>query len=287
MNKKYKDVFALADICNEYPGIRPGEITLFAPVYYPIAMVEMDVVEETYSTFDPIHEIILRMKYLGVTGISGISMATGLSEGYITKIQNVLIADGQLDENGLLTAQGSESLAKEKKIIVKKNTRTFPVDSISGRIITAGNKFLNSTLEEKKDIPPYGACIVPKDGINTNVLEESLVSGDYDTIIGRKRDVKRTNLVAIEDARFAEMKYAKCHLVKCRDNDPVVFAKIFRPSEVSSYVWKPMFVFSAEQAAAFGFDDSIPVVSHARDAVYGAYTAIDERRRDLRTGLYR
>jgi len=283
LNKKYRDVNVLSEICEKYPALEPGKITLFSPIYYPIAMVEMDMIEETYENFDPINEIILKMKSLGIVGISNISVATGLSEGYIAKIQNVLISDGLLDSNGLITEQGEKSVSEKKKITRKKNTKVFQIDSINRTVIAVDKKLMNSYLDEKTDIPMNCACIIPRDGIDTDTIERSLISEDYEAIVGKKRDVLRTNLVSVEDARFVEMRYARCYLLKYGLYEPMIFGKAFNRNEIGSYIWKPLFVLTRAQIDQFGFDSSIPLSGQmAYDSIYESYIAIDERRKDLR-----
>ena len=280
MKKKYYDDNALNNIFDKYPRIEPGKVTLFAPVYYPIAMVEMDLKEETYQNFDPINEVIMKMKSLGVIGIPNISVATGLSEGYISKIQNILISDGLLDENGLITEQGKKSVLASKKIITKRNTKVFQVDSINRNIIAVDNRLIYSTLEDKKDISSKGACILPREGIDTSILERNLVAGDYEAIVGRKRDVLRTNLIEVEDARFSEMKYAKCFLLKHGGDEPIIFAKVYSRNEIGSYVWKPMFVLSKQQINTFGFDDATSIADQAAyDVISGTYNTIKENQK--------
>ena len=113
--RNYEINNVLERILDQNPQIVISRIELFTEVYYPIAILEIEMNETTFEDFDLIPLSILRFVDAGVTTAGEIAGLMGLSPGYVQKLLDLLMGYGYLGGNGL-TPLGAKSLEMEKKI---------------------------------------------------------------------------------------------------------------------------------------------------------------------------
>ena len=107
---------ALDSIRDKYKKLPVADIEKFAPVYYPIAIVEMNLDEMTFEDFESVQFAILNLVSLGITDYKVVADTLGLSSNYVFKVFRLLAGYGHMDEKGI-TKLGMESITTGKKIV--------------------------------------------------------------------------------------------------------------------------------------------------------------------------
>ena len=121
----------LTDIMIQYPKITYNYIERFAPIYYPIAMIEVDLNERSFEDFEAIQLIVLKLYALGLNTPEKIANAAGLNSNYVRRMLKVLAGYGHIAD-GKVTELGKESITKGKKIELKRTASRFQVNALNG-----------------------------------------------------------------------------------------------------------------------------------------------------------
>jgi hypothetical protein len=258
---KNEAVEVLDDICLRYPRIHPRNVERFAPVYYPIAMVEMELDEQTFEDFETVQLTILRLTALGIHDHHIIAQTLGLSPNYVYKVMRLLMGYGHIDEGGI-TALGRESLSREKKIVTTRTVQKFQVDGLNGTLLKVQHCVTEGMLNEKEETVYSISHLNYLDGMSADVLVQQL-TGDTDGYLNQKSGILHTNVIRIHSARCTQIKYAKAYLLKLLDQpDPVVFAKRYDKNQKDMkdrFSWQPFSVHNARVISQLGFEPSTPI----------------------------
>ncbi len=143
--RNYEINNVLERILDQNPQIVISRIELFTEVYYPIAILEIEMNETTFEDFDLIPLSILRFVDAGVTTAGEIAGLMGLSPGYVQKLLDLLMGYGYLGGNGL-TPLGAKSLEMEKKISRNKVRQKFQADALTGDLLHIGQQPMDIDL---------------------------------------------------------------------------------------------------------------------------------------------
>lgn len=261
-NNKFEILDVLDDIRSRYQGITAANIEAFAPVYYPIAIVEMTLDERTFEDFETVHLTILRLMSLGISDHRIIAQTLGLSPNYVFKILRVLAGYGHI--NGTeLTDLGRESLSSGQKIITTQTIQKFQVDALNGTLIRVRETVTSNTLSSKDETSVIIGHLDYLDGITFDSLSNQLTGSTCENYLNQKSGILHTNVTAVRDARCLEIKYAKCYLLKLRDQHyPIIFTKRYDRTEKNikkRFSWHPISVCHMRLAPQYGFDPAVPV----------------------------
>lgn len=255
-----KETISLSNIRSKYKRISASDIELFAPIYYPIAILEMNLDEVTFEDFEAVQLAILRFVSLRQADPTIISDLMGLSSSYVAKVLNLLEVYGHVNDNGI-TALGIKSLKEEKKIIKSKVWQKFQVDALNGQLITINKTVLENTLNDKNETEIIIGHLNYLDRISVESINEQLQNQDYSNFIKNKYGILNRNVLGINDAKCIEVKYAKCYMLKLvGNNDPIVFANrvnVNKKESKDKYGWQPFSVSDEQIKIRYGFEDEI------------------------------
>ncbi len=261
-SNKHEAMYALADIRERYPRIKTEEIERFAPVYYPVAMVEMLLEEQTFEDFETVHLAVLRLIALGISDYKLIAQTLGLSASYVFKVLHLLNGYGHVSDSGL-TELGRESLKQQKKIITTDTLQKFQVDALNGRLLKTQQSVAGNMLNSKDETITMIGHLNYLDGMDSQNLSAQLTSGNCENYLNQKSGVLHTNVRRIKAARCTEIKYAKCYLLKLRGwTHPIIFAKRYnRLSQdlKQRFPWQPFSVQDGTMIQRFGLEPQTPV----------------------------
>lgn len=279
-NNKFEILDVLDDIRSRYSGIKVSNIERFAPVYYPIAIVEMTLDERTFEDFETVHLTILRLMSLGISDHKIIAQTLGLSPNYVFKILRVLAGYGHINGSEL-TDLGRESLSSGQKIITTQTIQKFQVDALNGTLIKVRETVTNSTLSSKDETSSIIGHLNYLDGITFDSIAAQITGSSCENYLNQKSGILHTNVTAIRDARCVEIKYAKCYLLKLREQGyPIVFTKRYNKTEKDikkRFSWHPISVYNQRIISQYGFDSALPISSVlANDYLMKLYAMLTE-----------
>ncbi|MGI6731308.1 MAG: hypothetical protein ACOX5F_05315 [Anaerovoracaceae bacterium] len=274
-------MIALADIHQKYPNIKTTDIEKFAPVYYPIAIIEMDLEEKTFEDFESVQYSILNLVSLGITDYNVIAETLGLSPNYVFKIIRLLNGYGHMDGDGI-TEMGRESVREGKKIVKSQVWQKFQVDALNGTLLKVEQVVVENMLNEKNKTRMTIGHLNYLDGMSVEDISSQLEKNDYNSYIRQKSSILNTNVIKINNIRCLEVRYAKSYMIKVRDCDePIVFAKRYdsKQREVKErFYWEPFSVESKAIQSRLGFGSDIPVSSNiARNYISQLYSMMIDR----------
>lgn len=278
---KNQIIFALREIKDKYTKILPSDIEMFSPIYYPIAILEMNLDEMTFEDFEAVQMIVLKLIQLGQVEDEIVSDLLGLSPNYIHKIKHLLRGYGHVN-NDLITDLGKRSLKEEKKITMSQVWQKFQVDALNGTLIKMDKLVSENMLNSKEQTHILVGHLDYLDGIRRETIEDQLQNQDYSDFIRQKTGVLNTNVLAINDVKCIEVRYAQCFLMKLKGvKDPIVFSKRYNEDkrEVKDrFSWQPFSIAGETIKEKFDFESEIPEASDlAREYINNVYNMILER----------
>ena len=251
-NHVYESYLALGEILKRYPRIQPREIQYFAPVYYPIAIIEMDFDERTFEDFEEIQLTVLKLVSIGITEPEIISETLGIHNvNYISEVLHLLKGYGHINESGI-TGLGLESLREEKKILFCWSKQKFQMDALNGTLIRLEQNLIDTSLLDRTSTEFYIAHISPADGIESERVEQMIRLKGLDYYGRYRSSILNTNLKHIHDMSCTDVQYAKCYLMKVRHEETteetteeitVVFAKRYDSTakkDEDRFAFKPL-----------------------------------------------
>lgn len=284
-SRKTDAMEAMEKICGKYPAIRPENIEYFAPVYYPIAIVELRLAEQTFEDFETVQLTVLRLMSLGITDYKVIAQTLGLSPNYVFKVIRLLVGYGHLDGTSL-TELGRESLSAGKKIVTTETLQKFQTDALNGTLLKVGQVVTESSLNDKSETLRIIGHLSYLDGIAEDTLRSQLTGGDSGSYLQQKSGILHTNVIAIKDARCTQIQYAKCYLLKLRDqNFPIIFAERYDRTQKEirdRFSWRPFSVAGSQVINLCGFEADTKISSeHATNYVRQLFTLLVEQAEKL------
>ncbi len=253
----------LETLLSSYDALSVNEIEYIVPVYFPIAIVEMDTVERSFEDFDTIELIVLRLVEAGVNSAKAISNLLGLDERYVSRILKLLNGYDHIS-NGRITPLGRESIVKEKKIEKKAGRQQFQINALNKTVLRLEELVNERQIDDKDKTRIRVAHLMGIDGMGIEELVSQIKESDYQDFVptGKEQSV---NLLEITGIRFLEMKYAYSYMVKLFNCKPMIFCKRFDQSkkEVKErYKWVPLSVPSESLYSKLGISRKIPITTN-------------------------
>ena len=278
---KNEMLIALDDIHDKYPKLPSTQVETFSYVYYPIAIIEMDLDEMTFEDFESVQLAVLRFIGAGQKEHAVIADTMGLSPNYVYRLMHLLAGYGHIDEKGI-TPLGKESLNQGKKIVKSRVLERFQVDALNGCLLKVEQIISDDILDEKDQTNIHLGFIDYLDGISVEALNEQLNQDSYNNFIKGKRGILNTNVTEIYDVKCLEIKYAKCFIMKLRGCiDPIVFAKRYDMNKKDikeRFSWQPFSVENEKIKIKYGLELEIPISSPtAKSYITNFYNLLMER----------
>lgn len=278
---KNEALAALDDIHEKYKKLPSTDIEKFAPVYYPIAIVEMNLDEVSCEDFESVQYTILKMFSLGVTDYVVLAETLGLSPNYVFKIIRLLNGYGHLDGNGI-TELGRDSISQGQKIVKSQVWQKFQLDALNGTLLKVDQTVIENMLNDREQTNITIGHLDYLDGMPVQAISTQLAKNNLSKYVHQKSGIINTNVTKINDIRCTEVKYARCYLMKVRNCDePIVFAKRYNSSKEDvkeRFSWQPFSVKNAVILEKYGFETDIPFSSDvARRYIGQLYSMLIER----------
>lgn len=258
---KNEALAALDDIHEKYKKLPSTDIEKFAPIYYPIAIVEMNLDEMTFEDFESVQFSILNLVSLGVTDHKVIADTLGLSPNYVFKIIRLLNGYGHMDGNGI-TQLGLESIQSGQKIVKSQVWQKFQLDALNGTLLKVEQTVTDNMLNDRDQTNITIGHLDYLDGMPVKDISTQLAKNKITRYVAQKDGILNTNVTSINDVRCMEVKYARCYLMKVRNCDqPIVFAKRYDSSKKDvkeRFSWQPFSVKNQMIIDKYGFESDIP-----------------------------
>ena len=277
----------LERIMAQNPQIIPSRIELFTEVYYPIAILEMEVSETTFEDFDLVPLTILRFVEAGLSSANEIADMMGLSPSYAQKILDLLMGYSFVDSNGI-TDLGRESLGMQQKIEHACVRQRFQADAITGDLLKIGEQPSDADLQGKDKtfiVIPHMPHI---EGVSIEAINKQLLNSDFTKYKQYKGDILNANVEEIREVECVGLQYIKAYMVKMQGIDsPFIISYQYDSSQESfkdRFRWLPMKMPSEKAYTEYGFSrdiacysvDSLKTINELYGLVCKKITEIDE-----------
>ena len=251
-------------ILEQNPEIIPARIELFSEVYYPIAILELDMTETTFEDFDIVPLSVLKFIKGGMRSADDISRLMGLTKGYVQRVMDLLMGYGYIDRNGMLEL-GEEALRIEKKVGHAQVKQRFQADAITGDLLKIGEQPSEADLQgadKTFGVIPHMPHIegISIDDINSQMRNEDLTKYKY-----YQGEILNANVDDIHSAVCVGLEYIKAYLVKLQGIDlPFVISYKYDVTQKEfkdRFSWQPMRMPGEKAYAEYGFSRDIPLYS--------------------------
>lgn len=278
-NKYNFDVIStIAKILEQNPQIVQGRIELFTEIYYPIALLEIDMLETTFEDFDIIQESVLKFVQSGIRSAAEISCLMGLSVNYIQKTMNLLMGYGFINTEGL-TQLGVKSLETGKKQITNPVKQRFKADALTGELLKVTIQPNDADLIDKNNLGMTIPHMTHIPGISVESVNQQLKQSDLTVYKRYQGDILNANVDEVNDVRCIGLEYIKAYMVKMQAVDsPFIISYRYDPSEkkfANRYRWRPIKMPCEKAYTEYGFDREIECYSDgAMNAINNLYRLI-------------
>ncbi len=272
---------ALDDIHEKYKKLPSTDIEKFAPVYYPIAIVEMNLDEISFEAFESVQYAVLNIISFGILDHDVIAQTLGLSPNYVSKIIRLLNGYGHVDPEGI-TDLGMESIQSGQKIVKSQVWQKFQLDALNGTLLRVEQAVTEDMLNDRDQTNITIGHLDYLDGMPVSEISTQLAKNNLSKYVAQKDGIINTNVTRINDVRCTEVKYARCYMMKVRNCDePIVFAKRYDSTKKNvkeRFSWQPFSVKSMPLLDKYGFEIDTPFSSEvAKKYVGHLYELLMER----------
>lgn len=296
--RNYEINNVLERILDQNPQIVISRIELFTEVYYPIAILEIEMNETTFEDFDLIPLSILRFVDAGVTTAGEIAGLMGLSPGYVQKLLDLLMGYGYLGGNGL-TPLGAKSLEMEKKISRNKVRQKFQADALTGDLLHIGQQPMDIDLIGKDRTIRNIAHMPHIEGISMEYLNRQFREGKLTDYKKYRGDILNANVEQILRVECVDLQYVKAYLIKMQGVPvPFIITNQYDSSKKDfkeRFAWQPIRMPDPRAYSEYGFDrriqcyseESVKAVENLYSLVCRRIVDIDEKAiRDILEKIY-
>lgn len=276
-------------ILDQIPQIVPGRIELFSEVYYPIALLEMEMTETTFEDFDLLPLSVLKFIGSEVTESQEIADLMGLSRNYVQKIIDLLMGYGYVNENGL-SELGKEALRIEKKVAHSAVRQRFQADAITGDLLKIGEQPSDADLQDGLNTFGVIPHIPHIEGISLDEINEQLRDEDLTKYKHYQGEILNANVDEIRNCICVDLEYVKAYLVKLQGIDsPFIITYRYDASKTEfkeRFRWLPMRLPTEKAYIEYGFsrdiqlysEESLKTINALYSLVCKTITEIDEKR---------
>lgn len=276
-------------ILQQNPQIVPGRIELFSEVYYPIAILEIEMTETTFEDFDLVPLSVLKFIKAGLRTSEEIAELMGLSSNYVQKIMDLLMGYGYIDFNGL-TEVGKESLKVEKKVIHAAVRQRFQADAVTGDLLKIGEQPFEADLQGRENTFGVIPHMPHMEGISVEAINEQIKGSDLTRYKHYQGDILHANVDAIKDVVCIGLEYIRAYLVKMQGIDIPFIISYRYDSEKKGFHerfrWQPMRMPNEKAYSEYGFsrdiacytEEAIKTIQSLYELVCRNFVGMDEKR---------
>ncbi len=254
----------LRRILEMYPKLSVDDVTLFARVYYPVALVEFEMEEKSFEDFETIQKTVMQLIAAGVNDVRTIADTLCLTPDYIDGMVNRFLTGRGLIRDGSLTDLGRESLRQDNLLAQVTVRELFYIDALEGNLLRLPELVSEEKLRMRDNTDIAVGHLNLIDGVPASMLTDQLEKSGLSRYIAGK---KQTEILAINRIDFKELKYAEAYMIGIRGfSRPVIFAKRSPDPEDENDrhgKWLPFSVENARQRALLGLDSSVELTGEA------------------------
>lgn len=214
---------ALIDIITQNPQINYEEVDRIVPIYYPIAIVEMEMGERSMEDFETIEYVILKLVASGITSVDILSSLMGLDKNYIEEILKMLYSYGHIAD-GKITPLGIESIEHRAKITLKRSKQKFQIDAMNGNLLKVKETISETQMGEIDETNFNYAHLAWIEGVSVGDLLAQIQKDDYANFIRTSKN-ETVNLEEVYNAALDEIKFTLAYMVILNDNTKLIFVK--------------------------------------------------------------
>lgn len=238
-----------------------NSIELFSEVYYPVALLEIEMTETTFEDFELVPLTMMRFVHAGARSAQDIASLSGLSANYVQKVLNLLMGYGYMDEIGL-TDLGLQSMQQEKKIAHTAVKQLFKADAITGDLLKLGEQPADEDLQGARGTFHVIPHLPHIEGVSVDALNRQLTQSDLTEYKRYRGDILNANADEIHSVSCVGLEYVRAYLMKLTGLDaPVIIMYRYDPTQKNfreRYRWQPVRVPSEAAYEKYGFDRGIP-----------------------------
>lgn len=258
----------LREVMKSFPKMSVKDVSYFAPVYYPIAILDVGVEEESFTDFRGFEITVLKLIENGITEISSISSLLGLTENYVEKILSMMVGLMYLDSNGI-TQLGREAIQENRKKSYHHVTHAVQVNAISSEVVSLQDLLRESDLDDKIDTPSRIHHLGSVDRIEREKTIQEIMR-DYSENLSTE-DL-HINVRSIDSISFKELKYTKCYAIKF-NSDPLVILMNRKTAKGKNRYnnFRPIGVESPDIKERYGLDEDVPICTPREASVYNLF----------------
>ena len=249
MNKRSGNQFnsskiALESFINEFgQSSNLGELDFFSAIYYPIALIEVDLTEFSTEEFEIIEKVILSIYKAGIKSPNDISSMLGVTSKYVDKILSLLEGYGHI-ENGNVTQLGIRSLEEGIKYTKYKTRQKVQVDILTQNLLTKEMNQRGEYVLEENDLKPYYYKILTEGIVNYSTLTS--MNKDLKKFKHTKSSVFSINVESIDEIGERELKYTYAFLVSFKNlKCPIIILKNIRYNPIkkrNEHYFSPLYI---------------------------------------------
>lgn len=268
-------------ILQQNPQIVTSRIELFSEVYYPIAVLEIDMTETTFEDFDLVPLSVLKFISAGIVAAGEIADLMGLSASYVQKIIDLLMGYGYVDSDGLTTI-GVQALKIEKKVAHSAVKQRFQADAITGDLLRIGEQPFEADLQGREKTFFAIPHMPHIEGISVDEINRQLAETDLTRYKHYQGDVLNANLDTINSVECVGLEYIRAYMVKMQGIDsPFVFSYRYDSSKKGfneRFRWQPMRMPCERAYTEYGFSKEIECYSpQALETINSLYMLVCKR----------
>lgn len=222
-----------------------GSLTQFACLYYPVAHLELNILEMTSEEFDTIEHVVLELYAAGLNSKEFIADVLGIPIGYVGKILRILEGYGHIS-NGSLTELGHQSLSEEKMVTRYLTRQKVQADPLAGLAFSKAMYQSNLSLFSSEDTNPRISHLMPGAFLQPDLFDK--LKSCIQEMKSSQKGIFHVNVEEIVDIVSRETKFTYAFLVKFDYCLPFVIVKCreFEPTNGAPiYYWKPIAIASS------------------------------------------
>ena len=214
---------------DEHPQL--GAPKYFYYLAYPIAKVELDIMENVIENFEVLEKYILTFFISSSIDFSDIENITGIPNETIKSVCKTLQVTGQIDNDFKITKLGRKSLKESKKSTNVKRRMMVLVDGVTGVILDESSIYEKFMKEGQVTAYKKVPMLIPKE----NFTEENF-SQFYENLNFNDEDVISTNFDSINRANPIGLYYIPLYFVGFENLKSPLLLKEFNKKFAPVYI---------------------------------------------------